>query len=296
VLKKLLLGASVALLPCSSYSDDIVPYYGTTNNAANGTLNWVMSNILPDAAGLDINAVTYRYTPIKKTEDDMLVHVQNENASGTGYIFRETDDWSGIPGGIEIRKTVPVQPTNRSLWGDGSIEVEGTGTVQDANVVYSYKVDPCYDPQSNPNCPGYKVQIPDTPDIDLSNIYDTSIAEREQYNDEELYDSDESESEEEKKEREEEEEKDSKERLEKALAAAQTAGMFADALAASQMLDAMNLSMNMNAYYGKSIQGGTYKEAVQLVDKQIPENLNGLRNGLAQQLLHNQMVEMQYKK
>jgi hypothetical protein len=33
-----------------------------------------------------------------------------------------------------------------------------------------------------------------------------------------------------------------------------------------------------------------------LQDKQIPENKNGLRNGLAQQLLHEQMVDMQYGK
>jgi hypothetical protein len=50
----------------------------------------------------------------------------------------------------------------------------------------------------------------------------------------------------------------------------------------------------MNSYYSASIPGGTYKESVVLVDKKLPENKRGLRNGLAQQILHEKMVDMQY--
>ena len=57
-----------------------------------------MQNILPQQAGLTVGNVIYRYTAVKNIDDDMLVHVQNENALGTGYIFRETDDWSGLEG------------------------------------------------------------------------------------------------------------------------------------------------------------------------------------------------------
>jgi hypothetical protein len=32
-----------------------------------------------------------------------------------------------------------------------------------------------------------------------------------------------------------------------------------------------------------------------LVDGKIPENKRGLRNGLAQQVLHEQMMELQYQ-
>ena len=50
----------------------------------------------------------------------------------------------------------------------------------------------------------------------------------------------------------------------------------------------------MNTYYARSIQGGEYKETISLSDRQMPDAKSGLRNNLAQQLLHQQMVEMQY--
>ena len=48
------------------------------------------------------------------------------------------------------------------LWGPGSIEVDGEGTVEDASVVYSYRYDTCFDPQSDPSCLGYEetVEVP----------------------------------------------------------------------------------------------------------------------------------------
>lgn len=280
-----------------SYSESIAPYYGTTPNAAAGGQTWSMDNVLPSGVpGLDIDLVIYDYTPIKETQDDMVVHIQNENADGTGYIFRESDDWSGVPGGVEIRKVIPVIPLNRELWGDGSIEVEGTGTVENPSVIYNYRVDPCYDPQFDPNCPGWEPIIPEIETVDLDDLYDplsdpfaaTAETDAEQYEDEDEL------SEEEKKKKEEEEERASKERLEKALAAANTTMLFAEAFAQDQMLQSMNMAINMNTYYATSIPGGTYNESVVLVDKEIPDNKQGLRNGFAQQLLHEKMIEMQY--
>jgi hypothetical protein len=298
MLKKLLLWASVALLPSYSYSDSIAPYYGQTGNAASNGLNWSMGDVLPTPPGLDINAVIYNYTINKQTQDSVTVHVQNENATGTGYIFRETDEWRpGSLGGTQINKVVPVLPTNRSLWGDGSIVTEGDGYVTEPKVVYSYRVDPCYDPQYDPNCPGYQVKVPDIPEVSYD-IYDATAgdAEQVQYNpDDKLYEDEEGLSDEEKAKQEEEEEKDSKERLEKALAAADTSALFAQSLAQSQVLDTMNLTTNMNTYYAATIAGGTYAESVQLKDKQLPDNKQGLRNNMAQQLLHQQMVDEQYK-
>jgi uncharacterized membrane-anchored protein len=72
--------------------------------------------------------------------------------------------------------------------------------------------------------------------------------------------------------------------------------MFATALAQAQMLETLNLATNMNSYYATSIPGGVYKESVSLVDTKLPENRKGLRNGLAQQILHEKMVDMQYSK
>jgi len=68
-----------------------------------------MSNVLPQQAGLQVTGVVYQYTAVKDPEDDMIVHVQNQNAQDSGYIFRETDDWSGLPGNT-INKLIPDAP------------------------------------------------------------------------------------------------------------------------------------------------------------------------------------------
>jgi len=295
MLKRLLLGALVAFSPSYSYSESIQPYFGTTPNAAAGGHTWSMGTVLPTPPGLDINGVIYSYTPNKNTEDDMKVHVQNEKVGG-GYIFRETDDWSGAPGGIEIRKVVPVIPQlPRELWGDGSIEVEGTGTVEDTNVIYSYKVDPCYDPQFDPNCPGYVVPVPVIPEVDVSTIYDATQDEYVTLSNEERVTIEENEEvlEEIDEEEEEEEEKRKREYRLQALADTNAALLIGQDL---QLL-AMNRTVQTiidNTYLKTSIPGGEYKDTLVLVDKKIDENKQGLRNGLAQQLLHEQMVDMQY--
>ena len=295
MLKRLLLGALVAFSPSYSYSESIQPYFGTTPNAAAGGHTWSMGTVLPTPPGLDINGVIYSYTPNKNTEDDMKVHVQNEKVGG-GYIFRETDDWSGAPGGIEIRKVVPVIPQlPRELWGDGSIEVEGTGTVEDANVIYSYKVDPCYDPQFDPNCPGYVAPVPVIPEIDVSTIYDATEDEYVTLSSEETITIEENEQvlEEIDEEEEEEEEKRKREYRLQALADTNAALLIAQDLQLLAMNRAVQTIID-NTYLKTSIPGGEYKDTLVLVDKKIDENKQGLRNGLAQQLLHEQMVDMQY--
>ena len=311
MLKKLLLWAWVVFLPSYSYSESITPYYGSTGNAVTDqSLRWSMPDVLPTPPGLDINTVLYNYTIRKETDADVTVNVQNENASGTGYIFRETDEWKpGSLDGTQINKVIGVGSIPRSSWGDGSIDVTGEGRVEDPTVIYTYTVDPCFDPQFDPNCPGYKVPVPDIPVIDYDELYsalDDENVDLERRTCKEgdisveckaiLEDEEESKSEEELKEEEEEEEKDSKERLEKALAAADNSALFANALAISQVLDSVNAATNINSYYAKSLAGGTYNETVVLVDKQLPESKRGLRNGLAQQLLHNKMIEMQYNR
>lgn len=290
-----------ALLPSYSYSESIVPYYGYTGNAATNGNSWSMPDVFPsDIPGLDVQNIIYNYTIQKETEDQVDVTIQNENALGSGYVFQETDRWKpGSLGGTEINKAVPVIPNiPRDAWGDGSIVVEGNGSVTDPQVLYTYKVDPCYDPQFDPNCPGYKVPIPDIPEVDVSTLYDATDGDAKmvQYEEYDHYKDYEELSDEEKIAQEEEEEKDSKERLEKALAAADNSIMFANALAQSQILEALAMGTNINSYYSISINGGVYKETITLLDKEIPENRQGLRNGLAQQLLHEKMIEMQYNK
>jgi hypothetical protein len=75
-----------------------------------------MDSILPSIAGVDINGLMYRYTTVKDPDADMKVHVGNLNANGDGYIFRETDDWSGVAGNT-IVKSFPVSNIPASNWG-----------------------------------------------------------------------------------------------------------------------------------------------------------------------------------
>lgn len=294
MLKKLPLLVVWVFLPCYSYSESITPYYETTPNAAAAGHQWVMDNILPEPPGLEINGVFYSYTPQKVTEDDFKVTVGNEDAAG-GTLWSDTEDWSGNPGGIEVRKVIGLPNVPREAWGDGYIVTEGEGTVEDSTVIYSYKVDPCYDPQFDPNCPGYVTPQPVVVEIDLDSLYDatedeavavaTEETESEQYEEEELVEYDE-----------EEEEEKSDIRLEKALAAVNTTELYAQSLAQSEILLKINEAIDVSSYVNATIPGGAYKEDVVIQDKQISDNKRGLRNGLAQQLLHEKMIEMQYAK
>ena len=290
MLRRVLLSAALAFYPCYSYSESITPYFGITGNAAVGGYSWNMDNVFPEPPGLEVNGVFYSYTPDKLTEDAFKVTVGNEG------VWSDTEDWTGTPGGIEVRKVIGLPNVPREAWGDGYITTEGTGSVNDATVVYSYKVDPCFDPQFDPNCPGYVVPVPDIPVIEIE-IYDATEDEYVNLNDEEksLLEANEEQVDKEKEEEEEEaKERLRKYRLEQALMAVDNNALFADNQRIQAMNDAQQAIVNVQ-YITATIPGGTYKEDVVLIDKKIDDNKQGLRNGLAQQLLHEQMVNMQYE-
>lgn len=246
-----------------------------------------MSNVLPQQTGLQVSGVIYQYTAIKDPSDDMIVHVQNENAQGGGYIFRETDDWSGLPGNT-INKIIAVSDIPIQLWGDGSIEVEGDGLVSNPNVVYTYKYDPCFEPQSNPSCPGYVTPIPEPETIDVYDaLDDQAVLAATEETDPELYDRDG------EKRRANRVEPD--DMLERGLAASENALNIASGAAQEFMMASMANEIRFNPYYRKELEGGVYAETVSLPSKDIPDNKRGLRNGLAQQVLHEKMVRLQYK-
>jgi len=274
--------AVLALVFSGSYSYSEFEY-GTTNNVADNRLNWVMKNVLPDASNLSVNGVFYQYTPVKVKEDAMKVHVQNENALGSGYIFRETDDWTNQVGGIPINKVVGVANIPEAAWGDGSIEVEGTGSVIDTRVIYSYQYDnTCANPIDDPTCPSYNDAIQSV----LNSIsepvpYDTTSDVKLVLD--------------EKVELEEEEEEQDEDRLEKALSAVDVGVLDANTIAQDNLLLSLTAGVSVQSYYDKRIQGGVYEDTVDMSTVQMPDNVSGARVGLAQQLKHNQMVDMQYK-
>ena len=277
---------SLVLLPSYSYSE---PYtYSATSNAASNALSWTMDSILPSIGGVDINGLLYRYTTVKDPEANMKVHVGNHNASGDGYTFRETDDWSGVPGNT-IVKSFPLSNIPASTWGTGFVEVEGEGTVKDAVVIYNYRLDKCYDPQSDPTCAGYVKPMPVLPEVVVYDaleddaVVDTLEADEFQYDEDGKLILDEEEEEEET-------------RIEMGLTASANALTLFKAQNQSDIILALNKQTNINMYYNAKINGGTLNDAAGLKDGTIPDNKKALRNNLAQQLLHEQMVDMQYNK
>ena len=260
--------------------------YGITGNMAGTGHTWGMNIGPSNTRGLRVNGVFYQYTPIKNTEDDMLVHVRNKRIGG-GYIFSVTDDWSGLPGGIPITKGATVDNLPIELWGDGSIDVEGTGSVVDANVVYSYKYNnDCQTPLSDPSCPGYMAAV-----LAMADDYDATG-----YNpldDENITSTLEEQAEADEIEEEEKEQEDS-DKLERILSGVDTSILASNILAQDLLMSAMTRSIAIESYYDKKLAGGTYKDTVTLVGGELPDNKRGARVGLAQQLLHTEMVNAQY--
>lgn len=246
-----------------------------------------MKNVLPQQAGLEINGVFYRYTAVKKPEDDMLVHISNLNAKGDGYIFRNTDNWSKLPGNT-IQRSIAIPNVLAEYFGDGSIAVEGKGSVEDASVVYSFQFDPCFIPQSSPECPGYKDPRDYLPDEQyLDPLSDENIRrelERKAFLDEE-------DEKEKSRSRANAAAEKRQSRLEAALSATNTALLSADAAKAETDFFA---SAALPADYSFQIPGGEYKETIRLFDAKLPDNSQALRNNWAQQLLHEKMVDLQY--
>ena len=284
--------AALLVYCSSSLSSESDIIYATSNNAANAGLNWVMSNVLPQAAGLQVNNVVYRYTTEKNTEDDMLVHVQNENAQGEGYIFRASDDWSGLPGNT-ISKAIPVGSIPLDFWGDGSIEVEGFGTVLEPEVYYTYQYLPCNSPQDNPSCEGYVDPLTLIPEQEI----DTNS---EEYIQAEI---DRKANLQAQKEQEEKEERDKMAKSMEKKVRESLEDMLGLSLGASLQKEQDTLLHNaliatnyLPRNYLVAIKGGEYPDAEPLKDSKLPDSKKGLRVGLASELKHQQLVDLQYEK
>ncbi len=248
-----------------------------------------MTPMFPDVPGLDINGLTYKYRTVKETDADMKVSVGNLNSAGDGYTFKEVDDWSGMPSNT-IVKTFPIPNIPIENWGDGSITVEGEGTVEDAVVIYNFRIDECFDPQLNPSCPGYIKPVPDLPEIEVyAALEDDAVLDAIDTEQDYEYDEDGniiSEDDNEEKET----------RIELGLIASENALTLFKTQGQSNIINQMNQQTNIAMYYNSSINGGIYDDVASLDGGNISDNKKGLRNNLAQQILHEQMVDMQYNK
>jgi hypothetical protein len=81
------------------------------------------------------------------------------------------------------------------------------------------------------------------------------------------------------------------ERLEVMLGYVNTSLLSDGQIIQHEMLKATN---NLSGAYYATISGGNYPETIKLIDKKLPDSKSGVRTNLAQQVLHQQMVDSQY--
>jgi hypothetical protein len=182
-------------------------------------------------------------------------------------------------GVIKPASQLPIE-----YWGPGSIEVEGKGEVVDPSVKYKWRYVPCFDPQSDPECPGYRIPY------DLEEILaQPEDPLEEQYVQEQLQ---------RQAEIEEEEEFERKERLKKnkrdieKLLGGINSQLMSD-LALAQEAAYFSVNLFPTSYYNP-LEGGTYEDALQLIDAELPDNKAGRRVNYTQQKLHEEMIQSQY--
>jgi hypothetical protein len=255
-----------------------------------------MTDVLPDASQpwvqVQVNGLTYRYTMSKDPDADVKVYVRNQDPVNGGYVFEEVDDWNNLPGAT-IQKYFRFAYTDSTRFGDGEIAIEGDGTVSDANVTYTYKVDiddmlmKCAaTPLADPSCPGFmdalleylkNLKDPDPNDP----FYDEWV--KAQLEKELELEEDEVERKEESKE----------ESLEKRMGGKNTVDAMVDVKQQEALLAALANVAKIESYYQVEIQGGEYEETVKLEDSEIPDNRRALSN-LASDAKHRTMVRSQY--
>lgn len=278
------------------YSDTT---YASTNNAAQQGLRWVMTNILPDFSQpfmtVEINGLTYQYTMVKEKDDDAVVTMSNDDLANPGQkIFENEDDWSQLHGGT-IRKFFRFGYTNANRWGEGSLEIEGEGSIEDPYVIYNYKMvidetlEKCYlTPLADPICPGYENALADyianleAPEVD-DPFYDEWVqanldTEAEKPKEEEI---------------EEVEEEKEEESLEEQLGG-ETLEAMVDTSEQASILAELAQVPKLDQYYATSLQGGVYEETLVLPSTNYPDNRRALRN-LASDANHRTMVRSQYE-
>jgi len=288
VIKPLVLWA-LLLLPLCSFSNYFT--FGYTGNAALTGLSWTMTTPILGVTteeGIDISGVIYNYNVVKNKEDNFTVTVQNKDTEG-GYIYQDTEDWSGLPG-MRIQKVVTLPYTPIENFGDGSIETTGTGSIEDASVLYMYRFDQCRNPQNDINCPGYVPPMPVIPKIDIYDVLDDdAVEDATEETDSELY---EKEKDEETEDRDKEEEDE--DRLELAMAASENALTIANTASQAAVLQNMNNATNVKSYYVAQVPGGVYRESISLHGGEVVDNKKAFRS-LSQDKLHNTMIREQYQ-
>jgi len=252
-----------------------------------------MTNVIPQALGLNVNGVYHRYTIEKDPTTDSVVKICNENPNGNGCTYLLVDDWSQEPGSTKIGYD-PVSILGELL-GKGSITVTGDGTITESIIHYDYVYDTCDDPLNDPRCPNYESALlqylMDNGLLDDPDVTDPYLNEYVQM---QLDRKTEQEEEDGNKEEIAEEEETEEETLQEQLAVGGATEKIANAAEQAAIMLALSQATNLGAYYAQDIQGGEYKENIILKDNEIVDNKKALRS-LASDRKHREIVRSQYK-
>lgn len=259
-----------------------------------------MGTVLPDSsapyASLDINGLTYQYTMEKDPTADAKVHVRNEDPINGGYVFEETDDWSGRHGAT-IRKYFRFPWSSSMYWGDGEFALEGEGEVKDPIMLYNYRLDideqmmKCMNPLADPSCPGFaealakyleNLQEPSADDPFYNEWVQANLSSNDQAEEDDL------ESEDNSVDQEEEE----GQTLEARLGGDTTIEKLNTSKQDSILAELTSVT-NLLPYYQVNIDGKEYKDVLVLKDNVISDNRRALSN-LASDANHRKMVRSQY--
>lgn len=248
-----------------------------------------MTDVLPPSAGVTINNLFYRYTIQKDPNSDATVTVRNANPIDGGYIFSETDDWSGREGAT-IQKFFPLNDIDKQFWGNGEILLEGEGTIFNPDVRYGYKLDPCYEPLSSPECPGFDAALYDW--LKLNGLLDGAEP-IDPYNSKEVQDALDNEVEIDEDDKYKEETIQTEDEEKRRKLAGDNSALMAEAAAKQALFDAMANMPQFNDYLTMNIDGKEYIETVELKDGTLPDNRRAFGR-LANDGKFNEIVRSQY--
>ena len=253
-----------------------------------------MNNLLPAQSGLTVEGVFHRYTLTKDATKDATVSITNKKVGSDAYIYEYVDDWNDIPGGTKVAyDAVPSLLGN--LFGDGEIKVNGDGSLSDVTILYHFKYDPCDNPLTNPECPGFN-------DAMLKYLLDNNLIDSEPDVNDPFYDEwvqfqlDQKAEQEEELASEEETEEELEEEIsiEDVLSVVNAAEQIANPEQQLAMMQQLTAAGTLDAYSKMTIDGGVYEETIVLDGGEIKDNYRAFRN-LKQDKLHDEIVRSQFK-
>ena len=253
-----------------------------------------MNNLLPAQSGLTVEGVFHRYTLTKDATKDATVSITNKQVGSDTYIYEYVDDWNNIPGGTKVAYDA-VPSTLGNLFGNGEIKVNGDGSLSDVTILYHFKYDPCDNPLTNPECPGFN-------DAMLKYLLDNNLIDSEPDVSDPFYDEwvqfqlDQKAEQEEELASEEETEEELEEEIsiEDVLSVVNAAEQIANPEQQLAMMQQLTAAGTLDAYSKMTIDGGVYEETIVLDGGEIKDNYRAFRN-LKQDKLHDEIVRSQFK-